>query len=224
MCGGASQQQKALAQQQSSFAATLRQSFEKRFGGQTEILEKLNKALTPILSAGPGGRGFSSTEKRLAEARIADRTAAQYEGAAKAVAGQLAGRGGDAGLISGVDAQIRAALAGESAKTQSEAQTQLELADFAAGREQFGQAAQGMLALSGQYDPQNFGAMGTQAGQSAFGMQKDIDAQKGQFWKTLASGLTGIASAGIGALTGGATTTGSFKPSYPGQEPTSYPG
>jgi len=187
----------------------LRQSFTKRFGQQSAILQKLDKALTPILSAGPGGRGLNPTEKRLAEARIADRTSANYKNAARALGGQLAGRGGDAGLMSGVDAQIKASLASQSAQQQSEAQTDLELADFAAGRDQFAQAQAGMQTLGQQYDPSNFGTLATSAGQSAFGMRKDIDAQKGQFWKTLAGGITGIAQAGLGALTGGASTVAS---------------
>jgi hypothetical protein len=222
MCGGAGQDQKDIAASNRDFAGAMRQSFEKRFAGQNDVLVKLNSALTPTLAAGPGGRGLNPTERRLAEARIADRTAANYQNAARAVGGQLAGRGGDSGLMSGVDAQIKASLAGQSAKEQTESQTQLELSDFEAGRANYNTALQGMTALSGQYDPTQFGSLAGQTGDLAFNQAKDIDKQKGGFWKTLggiASAGLGIASnlipggsavkAGIGALGAGTTAFGS---------------
>lgn len=208
MCGP-SQNQKDIAASNAAFSRTLQKNFEARFAGQSEILEKLNNSLTSSIAGGPGQRGFNQTERQLALARGLDRTTANYENAARAVSGNLAGRGGDSGLMSGVDAQIKAALAGDAAKTLSENQTNLELADFAQGHDQYNRSLAGMNTLAGNYNPEQFGQLAGQAGGQAFDQAKSIDAQKGGFWKTLG----GIAKVGIGigasALTGGASKAAS---------------
>ena len=109
MCGP-SGSEKQLAGQSASFSNTLQQDFNSRFAGQNEILQSLNNNLSN-LSEGIVPQGFDPKTLAALNTSAIDTTGANYANAARAVGGQLAGRGGDSGLESGVDQQIKAGLA-----------------------------------------------------------------------------------------------------------------
>lgn len=202
MCGpGQSQQQ--LANSQATLAQTLQQSFNSRFAGQDAVLGKLNSALTPILAAGPNQPGFNPAEASALNSQALDTTAANYDSAARAASGQLAGRGGDSGLQSGVDSQIKATIASQAAKQLSGEQLGITQANYETGRQNYNTALAGTQALSGDYDPTKYGQLaGTQLN-SAFDSANSIDQQKAQMWKTLA----GVGEAGLNFAFPGAGAT-----------------
>lgn len=201
MCGPGNDQ-KTLASQQAAFATTLQQSFGQRFAGQDAVLSKLNAALTPIVAAGPSQQGFNPAELNNLNARAIDDTSANYANAARSLNGQLAGRGGDigagggndSGLQSGVDSQIKASLASEGARVLSGQEHDINIANYETGRQNYNQALAGMNALSGQYDPSQFGNLAGGNLQNAFNSAKSIDQQKGAFWKTLGGVVSGVGS------------------------------
>lgn len=206
MCGP-SAEEKSLAQQQASFSTVLQSNYNTQFANQAAILKSLNARLAPIVAAGPNQRGFSSEELAARRSQALNATGANYANAARALGGQLAGRGGDSGLVSGVDKQIKASLASEAAKAVSDQQLQITADDYAAGRDQFNRATAGQMALAGEYNPLGYAGQGTQANQSAFQEADRIQQQQGAKWKAIAGGITGLAGAfipggGLKALSG----------------------
>lgn len=205
MCGGASQQQKDMGAQQQATAQTLNQAFQSRFAGQDAILNKLNTAYTSAITAGSGQPGFDTATRRALEARALDTTAANYGNAARAVGGQLAGRGGDTGILSGVDAQIKGAIATQQAQQLSGEQRDIAIQDAMLGNQKYNTALAGLSDLSRQYDPTQYSSQAMTGQKQAYDTQKSIDSQKGGFWKTLGGIVKTVAPMALGAFTGGAS-------------------
>lgn len=202
MCGpGQSQQQ--LANSQATLAQSLQQSFNSRFAGQDAVLGKLNSALTPILAAGPNQPGFNPAEASALNSQALDTTAANYDSAARAASGQLAGRGGDSGLQSGVDSQIKATIASQAAKQLSGEQLGITQANYETGRQNYNTALAGTQALSGDYAPNDYAKSAGTALDNAFVSANSIDQQNAQMWKTLA----GVGKAGLNYIAPGAGAT-----------------
>lgn len=205
MCGPGQSQQE-LAASQATLAHTLQQSFNSRFAGQDAILGKLNSALTPILAAGPNQQGFNPAELSALNSQALNTTAANYASAARAAGGELAGRGGDSGLQSGVDSQIKATLASKAAQQLSGEELGITNANYETGRANYTQALAGTQALSGDYDPTKYGTLAGGELGDAFNSANSIDQQKAQMWKTLGGlGKTalGFAIPGVGTLSAG---------------------
>jgi hypothetical protein len=59
---GPSGAEKSISGQTSAFGSTLQNDFTSRFKGQSDILDSLNRTLSPIIAAGPSGQGFSPEE------------------------------------------------------------------------------------------------------------------------------------------------------------------
>jgi hypothetical protein len=209
---GPSGEEKDLAASQASFSKMLQSNYATQFGKQADILDSLNHTLNPIVAAGPSQTGFSAPELSALNTRALESTGANYASAARAVNGQLAGRGGAAGQ-SGVDTQIKAALASEAAKTLSNQQLGITSANYAQGRENFNNAAGGMRVLAGLYDPTGYAGQGTQANSTAFGQAKTIQEQQAAKMKAITGAITGL---GMTALTGGlGALSGGVAPSMP---------
>src|SRR5689334_18812338 len=92
---GPSNAEKNLAAQEAQFSQVLQGNYSTRFQNQNEVLGRLNNSLTPTLEAGPSQQGFSSQELAALNTRALNSTGANYANAARALNGQLAGRGGD---------------------------------------------------------------------------------------------------------------------------------
>ena len=212
MCGP-SDSEKTLAGQQADFAQQLQSSFSQRFANQDAVLKQLNNTLSATIAAGPGQQGFTPQELAARNAAALDTTSANYANAARAVNGQLAGRGGDAGLQSGVDSQIQASIATQGAQQLSKEQQDITAENYGVGRERYNTALAGMNALSGQYNPQAFASLGNDANQTAYGEAYKNTEQSNQLWKDIGGFASSAIGAGVGALTGGASKIASSLPS-----------
>ncbi len=212
MCGP-SAAETSISGKQQAFDNTLQQSFNSRFGSQSDIMAGLNSALSPILEAGPGQQGFSPAELAARNTQAINTTAGNYRNAAQAVAGQLAGRGGggSSGLVSGVDQQIKASLASQAAGNLSNQENQITAENYATGRQNFFNANAGLNALAGLENPNAFASEANQGSAIAFNQAKEIQQQKDQEFKDIAGGVTSLAKnfllPGLGNLdtTGGST-------------------
>jgi hypothetical protein len=204
MCGP-SHQQEQLAGQATSFASTLQSNYNTQFSNQSDVLSKLNQTMSPILAAGPNQQGYSPQELSTLNSRAISNAGGTYKNAAQAVGGQLAGRGGDSGLTSGVDAQIKAGLASSAAGNASNALNTIQTNNYDVGRDNFYKAAGAQQTLAKLYDPNATGDLANSEGQAAFGEVTKVQDEKNQEQQAIAGGIESIA--GI-ALTGGAGAMG----------------
>lgn len=204
---GASSAETGLEGQEASLASILQGNYATRFASQQQMLGALNSSLTPTLQAGPNQTGFSAPELAAYNTQALNTTGANYANAARALSGQLAGRGGDSGLESGVDQQIKASLASQAAGTLSNEQLGITEANYAQGRQNYNTAVSGEMALAGEENPQSFASGASSANTGAFGEASQINQQNNQVAADL-GGLAGGVISGIGAGIGGSSGVG----------------
>jgi len=152
------------------------------------------------VEAGPSQQGFSPEELAAKNTQALNSTGANYSNAARAVQGQLSGRGGDSGLESGIDQQIRGTLAGEAAGELSREQLGITDENFATGRKNFLNALSGESVLAKEFNPAEFSSQATNTLNSAFNESETIQKQQSAKEKAIAGGITSLAT---GALTFG---------------------
>lgn len=206
MCG-ATAEERELQHNEASFSSMLQSNYATRYAQQSDILNGLNARLNGIVAKGASQQGFSPEELAARNSSAINTTGANYKHAAQALGGQLAGRGGDSGLVSGVDKQIKASLASAGAESLSNQENAITAENYATGRDQYNKAVAGQAALANQYDPEGYASQGTSANASSFGEADKIQQAEAQKWKTIAGGITGLASSfiptgGLKALSG----------------------
>jgi hypothetical protein len=191
-CGPSGQEETAQAEQE-SLANQEASDFASRFGTQSGYMSTISKALEPIVSGGPNQEGFSAAEKANLETTNLNANAAANRNAAQSVGNALAGRGGGgtSGLTSGVDQQIKASIASQSANATAAGQNQIEAADYATGRQQFDAATQGLESLAGLANPGEFGSQATSGFGQSFQEADKIQQEKNAMQADIAGMVTG---------------------------------
>lgn len=186
----------AQAAQSAQFATQLQGIFNTQFSQQQDILRNLTSTLTPILQT-----GWTPAAQAATQTAAMQTTAAQYQGAQKALLSQMAQRGMTAATLpSGTAASLLAGI--DTAAAQQQSTNFLNLA--MQGQQNQMQAAQ-MLAgpvagLAGSM-PQS-GSLLLSANQQAF--QQAKQSSWGNFFGgLLQSGIQGAAGALTGGLAGG---------------------
>lgn len=208
MCGPSSAE-KSLQQQSQSFASLLQGNYSTLFGNQLGVLNSIKSALSPILAAGPSQQGFSAAELAARNTAAISNAGAASRNAQQAVGNFTAGRGGGGGtgILSGVDAQLKTAVASSSANQLATEQNKITAENYATGRENYWRAQGGMDQLAAGYSPNAAQGGAINANQESFGEAKTIQDQKMQEAQAIAGGVTGIASMAIGGV-GNLDTTG----------------
>jgi len=101
-------------------------TFQSQLGKQNQITGLLTKMLSPMIQ---NPTGFSPEALTALRTQATDTNSQQFHDAQTALNDQLAARGGSSTLPSGVDAQLRAGLAGLGAQTESQSQANISLAN-----------------------------------------------------------------------------------------------
>ncbi len=207
-CGPSGAEESAQAQQ-SSLASEEASDFASRFGTQSSYMDTVSNALKPIVSGGPNQEGFNAAEKANLETTNLNANAAANRNAAQSVSNALAGRGGGgtSGLVSGVDQQIKASIASQSANATAAGQNQIEAADYATGRQQFDAATQGLESLTSLANPSSFGSEATSGFGQSFSEADKISQEKNAEAADIAGAITG----GVGDFVTGAEGGGGAK-------------
>jgi hypothetical protein len=192
---------------QASEAALSKQmsaNFTTRFGEQSDFIHGINAALAPTLAGGESRHGFSAEELAAKNTQAINATGAANANAQRAISGELAGRGGDSGLMSGVDAQIKASVTSKMASDLASKQLDITNADWATGRDQYNRSVSGEEFLAGKViRPEEFGQLATTANDTSF---KEADANNranSQKWADIGGLVQGAVKAGVGIATGG---------------------
>jgi len=181
--------QQALAQEEMS-------DFGQRFAQESGYLNTVNNALTPIEAAGPNQQGFNASELANLETTNLNSNAAAAKNADIAVGNTLAGRGGgsSSGITSGVDQQIKAAVASTAAENTAAGQNQIEAANYATGRQNFMNATTGLESLAGLSNPSSYGETATSGFGSSFGEADKINTENNAMEADIAGMITGATS------------------------------
>jgi hypothetical protein len=211
MCGPSSQQSQ-LANQESTFMANLQSNYNTNFANQAGILSGINSVLSPILAKGPSQTGFSEAENNALNTQAINSTGAATQNAEAAVGGQLAGRGDDSGLESGVDQQIKAGVASKGAGELANEELGITEANYAAGRQNFNTALAGEESTAGLLNPNAIAESANEANKNAFGEETEINQEQNQEESDIAGGIAGlgmdVATFGAGAAGGGGLSGG----------------
>jgi len=219
----------AAAADQKSFTNLMLGQAKTVFGGALGVFNTLTNAYTSIVNAGPSQRGFSPAERSalVSSAVTAGANAARF---ANAKANAPVG-GGNAPSASGIGAGAKAAIAQRSAEATATATNQIEQADWATGRENWGIATKGLQAAPAVFSESSAATFNA-------GAQKGLDRNEAyakaadaaqNAWQSEVSGAIGgglkgfmeggpagaVAGAAGGAI-GGANPAGAQGPDFSG--------
>jgi len=196
LCKGASSSETNIANQQSSFYSTLQNDYKTQFTNQNNILNTLNKSLSPIINAGVGQYGFSNAEDAAMRTQSTAGTASAYKSAKQASGeAQASQGGGDTFIGSGVKAQTNAQLANSAASTEANQQLGITEQGYQTGRSNYFNAVGQEQNVANAYNPSGYASAANSAGSSAFGSAQEVNKenQSGSAWGQIGGTLGGIA-------------------------------
>ena len=176
----------------------MQSSYGTNFGAQQGILSNLTDVLNPIAEAGPNQEGFSGAEKSALNASAINQNAANYRNASTVVAGGQAGAGGNTYAPTGGQQQVAATIASNAAQNLSGTENQINQADYAQGRQNFGNAVSGLEGVAGQYNPNATGGLALNANENAFGQANAINQESNAWVGDVAGLIGGLGGAALG--------------------------
>lgn len=142
LCKGASAEEKAAAASTASLNTTIQQSMQTMFANQQNVVKAINNAFQPILAKGESQQGFSPEELAARKTSVIENNAQQFANAKRATQGAFASRGGGNEVLpSGVEAQVEGSLAADTAAKTAAGLTNVDIANWETGRENFKEAA-----------------------------------------------------------------------------------
>ena len=204
MCGP-SGAEKNIAGQSGNFFNELQGSYNAAFAGQEGILSSINSALEPILQGGPNQQGFSAAENAALTGSAINNSAAQARNA-ETIAGASAG--GNTGVTTGGQKQLQAGIASQAGQALAGQENQINLANYAQGRQNFFGAEGGLAGAAGLYNPNATAGATTSAGNAAFGQATQIQNMKNQEQADIGGAVAGLAGTVLGGPIGGAIGKG----------------
>lgn len=204
MCGGPTQQQQTLSNEQNAFYAEMTKEYSTIFAEDQSILTNLTNVFTPILNAGPDQEGFGPNEKSAIQSQINEGNAGNFKDAQKQLETSFAAKGGgDSFLPSGSEASLEESLvSGAEAERSREELTATE-ADYATGRQNFTNAEEALGMVSGRLNPASFATSTTGAGSAASQTANEIAQESNSVWGDVFGALGGIAGSSLGTKAAG---------------------
>ena len=194
MCGGASDDQKKISDEEKQFYTNLTNQYSTVFGQNQAITGALTSAFTPILAAGPSQTGFAPGQVNAMQTANTENVATNYAQAQKATADILAARGGgNTFLPSSVDANLMARNANMAAAQRASGQNKITQANYAQGNQNFLTAANVLGSTAGLLNPNAYATSATGAGNAAANEANTITAQNTSMWNSVIGSLGGIA-------------------------------
>jgi hypothetical protein len=183
----------AAERQQAAFNTQLMQIFGKQFAQQQDVLKYLQGKMQPMID---NPTGFSAQAESAMRTGASEQVAGQYQNAQKALANQRAQRG-DAGLPSGVDAQIDAQVGNAAAATGAQAQNDITLQNEQLKNANMWNAVNALSGVGAQFNPQSYGSLYNQGAGNVANLSQAYNASK---QSQLMGVLGGVVGGGISAL------------------------
>ena len=201
--GGPSSGEQNAYDNQVGITNSMRSAFNQQYAQQQGVLSQLNGQIMRIQS-GQTGPGFGGAENASRIALIQNQGAAAARNAIQAERTQSAGvgGGGTSGLArsAAINRQISGGIEALSGANTSNQLIGEQAENFAQGRANATQAAQGFQALAGDYNPLGYANASSSSNQQQFGQADKINQENIQKSQAIA----GLVEKGAGlALTGG---------------------
>jgi hypothetical protein len=189
--------EKAAQQQQQQFSEDLHANYKTQFAENQAILSVLSPQLIEM-ARNPAG--FGATEYAALQAKIVNDTGAQYSNEAKQAALSFA-TSNEAGLPSGVEAQVQGSIAAGAAGTVAAKSADLAVQNEMLKQQQKEFALTTLGGISSTLGSEAGSTAGTGV-QSADASFKEAQAvyNQGSLWKNI---LGGVVGAGLNFATGG---------------------
>lgn len=179
---GPSSTEKQLQGQEVGLSQSLDQYLRTNYGEQQALLGDLTNYLNPIAAAGPNQTGYSAPELAAMNTAAINNAGGNYANAARAVgAGMSAGPGGassEGDVTSGINAQVKGALAGQSAGQLAGTENAITQANYAQGNQNWQNAMSGLGGIAQQESPLGYISGANNANAQAFNQSNTIQQQK----------------------------------------------
>jgi hypothetical protein len=188
----------AAEKQQAAFNTQLMQIFGKQFAQQQDVLKYLQGKMQPMID---NPTGFSADAEAAMRTGASEQVAGSYQNAAKALANQRAVRG-DAGLPSGVDAQVDAQLGMAAASDSAKAQNDITLQDEQLKQGNYWNAINVLNGVGAQYNPQSYASLYGQGASNVANLSQAVTASKQSQLMGALGGLAGGVAGAVGSYYG----------------------
>jgi hypothetical protein len=182
----------------------LQGQYATNFADQAGVLQNMNNVYTPIFQAGPDQQGFEPQQLAALNTEAGEGVAANYAKAQTSLNNTLAARGGgNEYLPTGGEDTLRQTAANAAANQSSQESLAITNANYNQGRQNWQTAAGGLQALQADYAPGQLAGETSASNQSAFGEAKTVQEQKNQEQMAIAGGITSLAGGLMGGISGG---------------------
>ena len=214
MCGATGAQNQIQAGQQSLFNNMVGQA-QQVFGNSSQVFNDLMSTYSPIVAAGPNQQGYSPTELASMNSQAITNAGQQYKNQKEALGDQQAAYGGGtANLPGGSNLARQTSLAENTGNLTAASLNQITQNNYATGRANYWQAAQGLAGAPSVFNPATSAASSAVgAGAQAANTANQIASQSNSWQQLVGGALGAVAGAATGGLTnslgGGVTSTGS---------------
>ena len=196
MCGGPSDTQLKLQDEEAQFYATQIDAYKTAYSNFKTLQDTLNAQFAPILAKGPNQFGFSDAELQNLNSIATEGTARNYGSAKRALQESIATEGGgtsNVNLTSGASTEMERELASDAAATESAGQQQIQEAGYNLGHQEWSQAVAGEEDLAAGWNPNSFAGSANNSGTLASDTANTITSEQNSMWGSIISGLSGIA-------------------------------
>jgi hypothetical protein len=201
---GPSDSEKQLASQESAFSRLLQGQYATNFADQAGVLQTMNNMYTPIFQAGPDQAGFGPQQLAALSTQAGEGVAANYAKAQTSLNNTLAARGGgNEYLPTGGEDTLRQTAANAAANQASQESLAITNANYAQGRANWQQAGGGLQQLQADYAPGQLAQETSGAQGQAFNQADKVQEEKNQKEMAIAGGITSLASGLMGGISGG---------------------
>ena len=202
MCGGSTQAQNNIEQQQQQQYGVLANNYAQEYGEDQSVLNGLTSALNPIIQAGPSQLGFSNNELNNLNASATENTGQSYAQEKQAVGENEAATGGTSFIPSGASTQVQGELAANSENQLDSEKSQIMQADYQQGNQNYDNAVQGELGVASALNPTAAGSVSVQGGAAAGTTANQIAQENNSVWGSVLGALGGVAGAAVGNPSG----------------------
>ena len=173
------------------------QEAQTTFGEDQGILAQLTPIYSAIAAKGPNQKGFSDQEFTNLNSQAVEGTAENYQQSARAVNEQLAGEGGGTSpLTAGSQDEMKQQVANSAAQNESNEESGILSSDYQQGYNEFTNATNGLLSVSGQYNPTAYTGAATGAGNAAANEANTLE-QQSTSWLQPVLGAVGAVGGGF---------------------------
>lgn len=193
-------------QQEAGLSESLDQYLRTNYGEQQALLGDLTNYLNPIAAAGPGQTGFSQPELAAMNTAAVNNAGGNYANAARAVGAEMSR--GEGNVTSGINAQVKGTLAGESAGQLAGTENAITQANYQTGRQNWQNAMTGLGGIAQQESPEGYISGANTANNQAFNQSQTIQQERASQANDIVGSAAGIAGMAMGGF-GNLDTTGS---------------